>query len=463
MASTTGPADAGGLFIIGGVVKSRLADEDRHVLTDHLSSLLQVHNLVILVGSGASMHLGSPSTRNLKSADVTRLIEATGTPVTTVDAELLKTLNPRDDGDLEQLLNALQLATDLAAHVGQKSIILGDDASRNSFPVGEVTALRAKIGGALAHACDLPGETDQILEEYRDDPMRAHRTFLSRIVRSRRANLPRPRVFTTNYDLVLERALDQLGFPYIDGFSGTIDRRLNMANYGLDFHRVDSTSQSVLARAEGTLYLHKIHGSLNWRAVTSTDVATGVDLLDVHQGLTPGSSPDDRVLIYPTTAKEGDTLAYPYSDLMRLLGDAVQRDDTAIICAGYGFADAHINRILLRGLSTNPALSVLIADPFAVVEDADLPAALANAAISGTSLRDSGHQLKDTPIGRLARAADSRIAVLTGEAGKFTGLAEALPDPVAGRSVTAPASIAALIDSLAAAAGITTGDGGANA
>ncbi|AEX78110.1 hypothetical protein ACDL62_06670 [Corynebacterium diphtheriae] len=40
------------------------------------------------------------------------------------------------------------------------------------------------------------------------------------------------------------------------------------------------------------------------------------------------------MLIYPTTAKEGDTLAYPYLDLMRMLGDAVQQDDAAIISVG---------------------------------------------------------------------------------------------------------------------------------
>ena len=54
------------------------------------------------------------------------------------------------------------------------------------------------------------------------DPLLAHRTFLSRIVRSRRSNLPRPRIFTTNYDLVIESALDELGYPYIDGFSGRL-------------------------------------------------------------------------------------------------------------------------------------------------------------------------------------------------------------------------------------------------
>ena len=451
MPSPEGSAKTRGLFVVGGVVKSRLTDGDQQVLVDHLSSLLQVHNLVILVGSGASMHLGSPSTRNLPFAKIAGLIEQAGAAVSVTDEALLRVLNPRDDGDLERLLNALQLAADLASHTGSQSISLGDDPAAASFAIRDVAALRAKIANALARACDLPGPPDEVDPGYRDDPLLAHRTFFSRVVRSRRSNLPRPRVFTTNYDLVIERALDQLGYPYIDGFSGTVDRRLNMANFGLDFHRVDRASQDVLARAEGTLYLHKIHGSLNWRAVSGTDAATGVDLLDVHQVPGDGSLEGQRVLIYPTTAKEGDTLAYPYSDLMRLLGDAVERDDTAIISVGYGFADAHINRILLRSLSTNPALNVFIADPYAVLDKLPLAAAIDDEDLVGTPLRDSRHPARDTPVGKLARADDSRVAVLTGEAGKFTRLAEALPDPAIGRNVTAPATISALIEALGGA------------
>jgi hypothetical protein len=34
-------------------------------------------------------------------------------------------------------------------------------------------------------------------------------------------------VFTTNYDLFSEMALDELGFPYNDGFSGTYKRKFN--------------------------------------------------------------------------------------------------------------------------------------------------------------------------------------------------------------------------------------------
>ncbi len=261
------------------------------------------------------------------------------------------------------------------------------------------------------------------------------------------SNLPRPRVFTTNYDLVIERALDELGYPYIDGFSGTVDRRLNLAFYGLDFHRVETTTQSVLARVEGAVYLHKVHGSLNWRASTDRDRLTGLESLEVKQSDAPAEA-DELVLIYPTSAKEGDTLAYPYSDLLRLLGDAVQQEDTAVIVAGYGFADAHINRLLLRSLATNSALNVLVADPYAVLEEADL-ASLTSDALQ-RKVDDLDVALKKTAIAALAKASDSRIAVLTGEPGKFTELANLLPGtPAQGEP---PTAVASLIEALEQAA-----------
>ncbi|MFF2678043.1 SIR2 family protein [Arthrobacter koreensis] len=422
--------------------------DDRHIVQEHLSNLLQVQNLVVLIGSGASFHLGSPQTRNLNNASVKGLVSEAGGSVDATDMALLQHLNPGDDGDLERLLNALQLAAALAMHTQGDAVTLGQGAEAQTFTVDELESLRHKIGSALVEACKLPRRLEDISPEHREDPLQAHRTFFSRLLRARRSNLPRPRIFTTNYDLVIERALDELGYPYVDGFSGTVDRRLNLSFYGLDFHRIDTSTQKVLARAESAVYVHKIHGSLNWRARTERDRITGVESLEVHQ--VPDDAPvgGDRVLIYPTTAKEGDTLAFPYSDLMRQLGDAVQQDDTAIISVGYGFADPHINRILLRSLAVNPALNVLVVDPKAVLDEQEMEEALSSDEVVGRPLNVDARKTKRTAVAALAEAADARIAVLTGDAGRFVDFADLMPDPSLGNSFTSPRTISDLVDSL---------------
>lgn len=449
---TSGPTGAEavepkGLFIIGGTVQEVITTSVSPAVQEHLSSLLQVKNLVVLLGSGASFHLGSPKTRDLTNEQVLDLIKAAGGEPTAVDEDLLATINPTDSGDLEKLLNGLQLAASLAAQAGQDAVTLGSGPAAKSYPKAQVDVLRQRINRALAEACRLPSAGKTLDPPFDVDPLFAHRTFLSRIARNRRANLPRPRVFTTNYDLIIEGALDELGYPYIDGFSGTVDRRLNLAFYGLDFHRVETTTQSVLARAEGALYLHKVHGSLNWRSSIDKDRMTGLESLEVKQS-DASAKDDELVLIYPTSAKEGDTLAYPYSDLLRLLGDAVQQEDTAVIVAGYGFADPHINRLLLRSLATNSALNILVADPFAVLEGADLAAIASDA--QQQQLADLNFATKRTAIAALAIANDSRIAVLTGDHGKFTELARLMPSSSSQGGT--PTAVATLIEALEQAA-----------
>jgi hypothetical protein len=158
---------------------------------------------------------------------------------------------------------------------------------------------------------------------------------------------------------------------------------------------------------------------------------------------------EEPVLIYPTTAKDGDSLSYPYSDLMRLLSDAVQQNDTAVITIGYGYGDPHINRILLRSLAINPAINVLAVDPYAVLGNgSDLDEAVLDEELVGDTLAAREHRTLDTPVAALAAADDSRITVLTGRAGEFVHMVDLFPEPGLDLNVNAPAAIITLIESL---------------
>src|SRR4051812_40503142 len=114
-----------GLFLVGGLVKEVADSSKATAIRDHLRSLLQVHNLVILVGSGASFHLGSPHTRGLTNNEVEALVCASASDLSEDDLVLLRTINPQDSGDLEKLLNGLQLASSLAQQAQQESVSLG--------------------------------------------------------------------------------------------------------------------------------------------------------------------------------------------------------------------------------------------------------------------------------------------------------------------------------------------------
>lgn len=59
-------------------------------------------------------------------------------------------------------------------------------------------------------------------------------------------------IFTTNYDLLIEQALDDLEIPYFDGFVGS--RR--------SFFDLRAVEDNLIPRHWSRLW--KIHGSINW-------------------------------------------------------------------------------------------------------------------------------------------------------------------------------------------------------
>jgi hypothetical protein len=67
-------------------------------------------------------------------------------------------------------------------------------------------------------------------------------------------SLPRPWVFTTNYDLFNETAMDRLGLPYANGFSGVVERRFNPATFRYALaEQLDLTSRKWSA-VDGFVY-----------------------------------------------------------------------------------------------------------------------------------------------------------------------------------------------------------------
>jgi hypothetical protein len=210
----------------------------------------------------------------------------------------------------------------------------------------------------------------------------------------------------------------------VDGFAGTIERRMNLETYNYDIYRTHEATQDVVSRVDSMLHVYKLHGSLTWRfagagAQGGTVVSSESEgVADEDQGL---------VLIYPTPAKERDTLAFPYSDLFRLFSNTLQAPDTALLCIGYGFADEHINRIITGALSYNQSLSLLVVDPMGLYGD---PSHLLGVeAEVGSSLGDFGVTPLESRPAALAALEDSRVSFLTGESACFENFAQIMPDP----------------------------------
>ena len=140
-------------------------------------------------------------------------------------------------------------------------------------------------------------------------------------------------VFTTNYDLLLEEALERARAPFFDGFSGS---RVPF------FDPVTIANDDLPSRITR---LWKLHGSLGWSSgPTEETVRTG--------------STDATSMIYPEHLKYDQTQKAPYVALFDRLQTFLRTDDALLIGIGFSFADAHVSAKIDEALAANPSAAV---------------------------------------------------------------------------------------------------------
>ncbi len=180
------------------------------------------------------------------------------------------------------------------------------------------------------------------------------RFYQSLATRSR--GLAPPWVFTTNYDLFNERAMDRSGIPYSNGFSGTVERRFNPATYRRALAEQLDISSKRWAAVDGYVHFCKLHGSVNWIEEDSGlyPIREATDKLD------PGKN---RVMIYPTPSKQTASFGSPYSDMFREFQRQIVQDQSVLFVMGFSFGDEHINNIIFQGLTLPGFRLIAFLDP----------------------------------------------------------------------------------------------------
>lgn len=134
-------------------------------------------------------------------------------------------------------------------------------------------------------------------------------------------------VFTTNYDLLMEQALEDCRVPYFDGFAGS--RR--------PFFDIRSMEEDKLPDRWARLW--KLHGSINWYHDAIRGVVRGVTNED---GL--------RRVIHPSHLKYDESRRLPYLAMIDRLRAFLKQPSAALVVCGYSFRDDHINEVITQGL-----------------------------------------------------------------------------------------------------------------
>lgn len=142
-------------------------------------------------------------------------------------------------------------------------------------------------------------------------------------------------VFTTNYDILLERSLERANVPIFDGFVGSYE----------PYFSPNLVANPRLGTDTSWVGLWKLHGSVNWETRPHRTVRVG--------------SPSTGAFIYPSHRKYDDSSKMPYVALMERLSRRVTIDGTLLITIGYSWGDEHINSAILAGLEEHPSVNVI--------------------------------------------------------------------------------------------------------
>lgn len=181
------------------------------------------------------------------------------------------------------------------------------------------------------------------------------------LLRRKSSLLPRQaNIFTTNYDLFIEKASEKLPNLILnDGF-----RRMPSLNCRYEFspqnyfNSTFNTGNLYNYRVEiPTINLVKIHGSLSW------EIEGDTVLFNPNKELACEDTKKyigQFALVLPERRKFRTTVMDRFHyDLLRIYSNALDKENSLLIVFGFSFVDEHIRDITKRALK-NPTLKMII-------------------------------------------------------------------------------------------------------
>ncbi|MCR9172149.1 MAG: SIR2 family protein [bacterium] len=178
---------------------------------------------------------------------------------------------------------------------------------------------------------------------------------------SRNSTLPKLNIFTTNYDLYSERAMDLLGIHYVNGFTGGISKFFNPAIFNYALAEKMDLSQSKWGVIDNFFYLYKIHGSVNWVQADGENKLFNVK--EIQEPTFDSLKDKESIMIHPTPLKYNASLGSPYSDLFREFQKKLMLSNNILVTIGYSFSDEHINNLIFQAFTIPSFRLIVIGEP----------------------------------------------------------------------------------------------------
>lgn len=315
-----------------------------------IKKYLSLENVSFLMGAGTSFHLGAPIIRNIPP------------DLEVICKDVIKEyFGEGGNPSYEDLFNCLQADRYMKEKKGE--------------PIREIQDKIQEMQKWLFKNCNTNNlkinssyESDRNLQNNR---YYYHEMFVKKILQ-RPNNLKRVNLFTTNYDLAFDYALDNLGIHYINGFMGVHHRCFRPEVYDYDLYYPGQSVTGKVYRAEKVIKYYKLHGSLSWVS-TKPDFSNTYGIKEIPLNEQYNCNGEKEIMIYPCTSKKSFTLDLPYSELFRQFYQSINQPQSVLFCVGYSFYDEHINDIIHQALSI-PSFTLIIVN-YSKEENFDSPIA----------------------------------------------------------------------------------------
>ncbi|MBS3952433.1 MAG: SIR2 family protein [Methylomicrobium sp.] len=181
---------------------------------------------------------------------------------------------------------------------------------------------------------------------------------------SRTGTRDRLNIFTTNYDRLIEAGAELAGLHLLDRFLGNLMPIFRSSRLDLDMHYNPPGIRGEPRYLEGVARFTKLHGSVDWvqigKDIRRVGLPFGAESVNPYlKAPVLNGATAHQLMIYPNSAKDRETAAYPYVELFRDFAAAICRPNSTLVTYGYSFGDEHINRII-EDMLTIPSTHLVI-------------------------------------------------------------------------------------------------------
>ena len=281
----------------------------------------RARHVCLLLGAGASCAAGLPTLADLQ-------------------AEVLSALKGEDRDRVAKLLDRFNLE-EVISRLRGLQVLLDEGEELGGLTAKAAASLDTKICQAIITAVDSSNAPI--------DAFSRLATWANRMDSQTPIEL-----FTINYDLLIERGLEQRSVPYFDGFIGGVEAPF--------IPELVEPGDAPPARSipSGFVRLWKLHGSTSWRTRIRDKRRITVRVSD--------SDAEGAAVIYPSNEKYDDARRVPFVVLMDRFRRALSEPETITLAIGYSFSDEHLNEILFDAARRYPR-SELVALCFRSIPD----------------------------------------------------------------------------------------------